>query len=290
MRIIGSTLIVLSLVACSSGGGGTPFVPLPVTAANAESALESALDALDNMFGGTEFTFGSLDSDFTCVTGSTTTSGTDTPPIGQINVGDTITLTFDACVDDVGDQFDGSITIAITALTGDPDNPPFTLGFTVTFNNLTVTEGGESFTATGGFAVTMSDDGAGGINIVMSGSNLTLSGTMQGQPISQSMTNFRYEVDYDEGTGAYTVDFSGTISDSTLGGAVTFETTTPFQGTTMQEFDLGTPDSGVLEITGANNSKVVLTVTGANTVQIQIDADGDGTFETSYNTTWDAVN
>jgi hypothetical protein len=192
VRIVCSTLIALSLVACSSGGGGAPVAQVPITAANAESAFESALDALDNMFGATEFVFDALDGDFTCVTGSVVTTGTDTPPIGQFNVGDIITLTFTACTDDEGDEFNGSVTIRITTLTGDPDNPPFTIGLSVTFDNLTVTEGGDTFAVTGGFAVTLSDDGAGGINIVVSGSNFALSGMQLGQPINESITNFGY--------------------------------------------------------------------------------------------------
>jgi hypothetical protein len=56
------------------------------------------------------------------------------------------------------------------------------------------------------------------------------------------------------------------------------------------EFDLGTPDSGVLLLTGAGGSKARLTVTGPNTVRIEVDEDGDDNFETTINTTWDALN
>jgi hypothetical protein len=212
----------------------------------------------------------------------------DTPPVGEPNVGDTITATFNACTDEFGDQIDGTLTIRITQVTGDVDNPPFTLGVSVTFN-LTFTEGMDTFTVTGGFNITLSDDGAGGISIVMSGTNFSFSGTENGMPVSESLTNFRYELTFDEITGDYTVDFSGTISTGDLGGAVTFDTTTPFQGTTTQEFDLQNPIAGVLEVNGAGGSKAILTVTGLNTVRIQIDDDGDGTFETTINTTWDAL-
>jgi hypothetical protein len=209
--------------------------------------------------------------------------------VGEPNVGDTITATFDACTDESGDQYDGTMTVRITQVTGDLDIPPFTLGISVTFN-LTITEGGDSFTVVGGFDFTLSDDGAGGITIVMSGTNFSLSGMEDGAPINESLTNFRYALTFDENTGDYTVDFSGTISTGDIGGAVTFDTTTPFEGTTTTEFVIENPTAGVLEVTGAGGSKAILTVTGLNTVRIQIDEDGDGTFETTVNTTWDALN
>jgi len=285
-RIVCCAVIALCMVGCSSDG--TPLVQLPVTSANGQDVAEAALVALDDMFGGTQFALQTLDGDFECVTGSVNIQENDTPPVGEPNVGDTITATFNACVDEFGDQIDGTMTIRITQVTGDPDNPPFTLGISVTFN-LTFTEGMDTFTVTGGFNFTLSDDGAGGISIVMSGTNFSLSGTEGGAPVSESLTNFRYELTFDENTGDYTVDFSGTISTGDLGGAVTFDTTTPFQGTTTEEFDLQNPIVGVLEVTGAGGSKAILTVTGLNTVRIEIDEDGDGTFETTINTTWDAV-
>jgi hypothetical protein len=209
--------------------------------------------------------------------------------LGEPNVGDSVTATFNACTDEFGDQYDGTMTIQITQVTGDVDNPPFTLGISVTFN-LTITEGANSFTVIGGFTFTLSDDGAGGIGIVMSGTNFSASGVEDGESFSESLTNFRYDLTFNENTGDYTVDFSGTVSTGDLGGAVTFETTTPFQGTTSTEFFLENPTAGVLEVTGAGGSKAILTVTGLNTVRIQIDEDGDGNFETTINTTWDALN
>jgi hypothetical protein len=285
-RIVCCAVVALCMVGCSSDS--TPLVQLPVTSANGQAAAEAALVALDDMFGGTQFALQTLDEDFECVTGSVNIQENDTLPVGEPNVGDTITVTFNACTDEFGDQFDGTMAIAITQVTGDPDVPPFTLGISVTFN-LTITEGLDTFTVTGGFNITLSDDGAGGISIVMSGTNFSFSGTEGGLPVSESLTNFRYALTFDENTGDYTVDFSGTISTGDLGGAVTFDTTTPFQGTTTEEFDLQNPVAGVLVVTGAGGSKAILTVTGLNTVRIEIDEDGDGTFETTINTTWDAV-
>lgn len=287
-RIVCSTVVVLSMVAaCSSDG--TPLVQLPVTSANGQATLEAAADGLDNMFGGTQFALQTLGDEFDCVTGSVVITENDTPPVGELNVGDTITATFNACTDEFGDEYNGTMTVGITQLTGDPDNPPFTIGISVTFN-LTITEDGDTFTATGGFNFTLSNDGAGRISIVMSGTNFSLSGMMDGAPINESLTNFRYELTYDENTGDYTVDFSGTISTGDLGGAVTFDTPTPFQGTTSEEFFLENPTSGVLVVSGAGGSQAILTVTGMNTVRIDIDEDGDGTFETTINTTWDVIN
>jgi len=286
-RIVCGAVIAVCMVGCSSDG--TPLVSVPVTSANGQAVSVAALDGLDNMFGGTQFALQTLDGDFACVTGSVNITENDTPPLGQPNVGDSITVTFDACTDESGDQYDGTMTIRITQITGDLDNPPFALGISVTFN-LTITEGGDSFTATGGFNFTLSDDGAGGIGIVMSGTSFSISGMQDGAPINQSLSNFRFELTFDESTGDYTVDFSGTISTGDLGGAVTFDTTTPFQGTTSTEFLLENPTAGVLEVTGAGGSKAILTVTGLNTVRIEIDEDGDGTFETTINTTWGALN
>lgn len=286
-RIVGCAAVLLCMLACSSSDG-TPIVQLPVTEANGQAVSEAALIGLEDMFGGTQFALQTLDDDFECVTGSVSIQENDTPPVGEPNVGDTITATFNACTDEFGDQIDGTMTIGITQVTGDLDNPPFTLGISVTFN-LTFTEGMDTFTVTGGFNFTLSDDGAGNITIVMSGTNFSFSGTENGVPFSESLTNFRYELSFNENTGDYTVDFSGTISSGDLGGAVTFDTTTPFQGNTTEEFDLQTPTSGVLEVSGAGGSKAILTVTGLNTVRIEIDEDGDGTFETTINTTWDAL-
>jgi len=295
MNVIKSTAHIVCCMAlvlgmACGGSGGTPVAAgMTITAANAEDAAAAAMAGMDDMFGGTEFVTDALDEGFECVTGSIVITENDVPPVGQANVGDTITLTFNACTDGAGAMINGSMTLRITAFSGDVNNPPVTLGFSVTFNNLTFTEGGDSFTVTGGFTMTMTDNGAGTTTIVMSGTSFAITGMDQGVPINESLTNFRFAVSFNDNTGDYSLDFSGTISDGELGGSVSFDTTTPFQGTAFGQLDLDNPDSGVMVVTGAGGSMVILTVTGPNTIQIQVDEDGDGNFETTINTTWDAL-
>ena len=72
------------------------------------------------------------------------------------------------------------------------------------------------------------------------------------------------------------------LEGSLFDGSVTFNTTTPFQGT-----GLANPDSGVLEIDGANGSSITLTALNNVTVQIDV-VDADGMSETLV-TTWDEL-
>ena len=81
-----------------------------------------------------------------------------------------------------------------------------------------------------------------------------------------------------------------TVSSSALNGSVTVVTSTPLVTLTTANH----PQSGVVTVTGSNNSKVRVTVLGsnptaANQVRIEVDANGDGTFEVNTLFPWSTL-
>jgi len=65
------------------------------------------------------------------------------------------------------------------------------------------------------------------------------------------------------------------------GGIVTFRTTVDFSG------PASAPTAGELEITGLNDSRMLLTIDNATNFTLKVDADGDGQYETTTQQTWD---
>ncbi len=210
--------------------------------------------------------------------GTWTLSGNDADNSSSLTVGDSVTLRYSNCVEsDV--TVNGVLSMLFTQLSsGFTGDPPYTLGVRVTLTNLSVSTSGHSAISNGDMTMLIADDGTGNESFDLSGNSLV--STVSGQ--SSSLTNYRYELSLNDNTGAYSFSLQGTLGNATIGGSVTYTTTTPFTG-----IDPDDPTAGELHFIGAGGSQAWLTADsdGIN-VYIDVDADGDGTAETQVATTW----
>ncbi len=196
----------------------------------------------------------------------------------ELSVGDSITLAFSNCVEtDV--TVNGSMTMGITQISaGFTGFPPYILGVSVTLTNLSVVSSSHSASSNGDMSMLIADDGIGNENFDLSGGSL--SSTVSGHSVT--LTNYLYEFDLNDVTGAYSISLQGTLASTDIGGSVTYTTLVPFTG-----IDPGDPTAGQLHIVGAGGSQAWLTAEGDGiNVSIEVDADGDGTAETFVPTTW----
>ena len=85
-------------------------------------------------------------------------------------------------------------------------------------------------------------------------------------------------------TNAFSYTVSGTLTSTRLGGSLTFQTLVPFSG-----IEGAPPSSGVLKVSGANNTSLTLTALSSTSVRIDVDTNGDGVFDTSTSKTWSEI-
>jgi len=215
--------------------------------------------------------------------GTATISGEVADLTGSITEGDRIAADFNNCEFGAGLVLGGGWEITVGSfsppdLFENPTVTQFQLTLSIDFQNLSISENGQTYSADGDVATTIDTTVLSTSTVSVSGSLLSLTDGTRVETLSVYSTS----VSVDESTGDYVLTASGTLEGSLFDGSVTFNTTTPFQGT-----GFGDPDSGVLEINGANGSSI--TLTASNNVTVQIDViDADGMSETLV-TTWDEL-
>jgi hypothetical protein len=213
-----------------------------------------------------------------CAEGSTNTSADDNNTPATIS-DDTIIITFNNCTE-AGIKMNGKVTTKLISVTGDPNtDTTWSMNFKMEFNNFSWSDAIDSGTINGEMSLDLTTQD----NILLvtaTGSTLTVSGK------SDSMELTNYTMDFTENTNTleYSYKVDGKIMSTLLGGVVNIKTTTPFLG-----LGIADPHSGVMVITGANNSHVTGTAIDSSSVKLDIDADGDGIYEETKTVTWDAL-
>jgi hypothetical protein len=198
--------------------------------------------------------------------------------VNSADDGSAYTVTYNDCYFDPDYRVSGTVTV--TGIAGDETSFSATVSY-----NLTIAVTGEPpLTYSGGYSFQYTDHGT-TVTATISGSNLTVSdGT-------NTITVSNYSFSYSENTqtGVTTTSANLTVASSELGGSVTIETLTPFQTYSYASY----PHAGVMQITGANGSRLRMTVNGnelyapANQqVRLEIDANGDGAYETTTFRSW----
>lgn len=199
---------------------------------------------------------------------------------GILSIGETLSITFGNCIISAGAPVSGSMTLVLSSKTGTPGVGAWSGNLTMTFSNLTMS--GEHLT--GDVIINLSTSNSSNINATLSGSSLSVTNSIGKVTI---LSGYNLTVAYDKTTNAYTIGASGTVNRSDLGGTVSFNTSLTLAGSFNNIPD--NPVSGVLLVTGANNSKLRLTAVDNNFVELAVDANGDGTYETTSTTTWAAI-
>ena len=319
MKRTGFFLVAAVLAGCggSSGGGGlAPIAPpadLSINSSNGELVARSAyLAALQSgdMAGlvGSTGLIGSTDGGFakpatrnslskplaTAVSvipvgpetlpcdasGSITVSGDLADPT-TLTAGDVINIDADNCNDGLGETIDGLVSFTVDAFTGDIFTSLYDMTMSLDITNLQVTTPEDVLTSNGDSTVRLNTLNTPAVSASVSGQSLTADTNSQ----SRTLSNYSSDQTLDAGQtpAPYTMDSSGTLDTTELGGVVDYETELVFQG-----FDTDYPNSGVLLISGDNSTARLIAVDNVN-VQVEIDVDADGVVDETIVTTWDAL-
>lgn len=194
--------------------------------------------------------------------------------------GDSFSITFDDCLDSEDQETSsGSISMTLNSVSGNPRTDlVWSVNITLTMTNLTITDGAGTDTLNGDITLAMSSND-GGVNAAgaISGNSLTV--TENG--VTETLSDYTITFTNNDATSAYTIDSSGTVSSSELGGSVRFETLTTFEG-----IDPDYPHTGVMKITGASDSSITLAAIDSTTVRLDIDEDGDGVTDLTLTARW----
>jgi hypothetical protein len=191
--------------------------------------------------------------------------------------GSSATLTFNACSDLAGQSINGSITAS--GISAAPDGSSFSATYTM---NITFIQSGfATLRMVGNFSLSEScTPGTFNCTTTFSGSSL---GTQEGAEI-WFIANF--SITEAVTTASTTVTANYTVLSSVLGGALTVTTPTPL----VTLAGALHPHTGVILITGANNSRVRVTVnssgTASNAVTVALDTDNDGFDDGTTNYSW----
>lgn len=300
LRTLGLVLLLVGLSACAGGGGessSTSSAPAPsvaltdvnaevVTAAAFEQFLgDTTLNAAPvplsaatttrtnptlielakkaaNLLTQTSSKFAAAATDPCAISGSTTTSY----GIG----GTSATITYTACEDDPGVIINGSMSVSNISASGSA------LSFATSFNLTFSVSGQPDLVLSGGYTFALDLT-----TLATSITGTSYSGTDGAETFE--LFNFTFVATLSSTSADYT------LSSSRINGVVTIKTLVPFT------YNAGVyPNAGQMQITGVNNSRILVTVLGdetlvGNQVQIEVDADGDSVFETTIMTTWAAL-
>jgi hypothetical protein len=238
-----------------------------------------------------------------CTISGTMTIGLDDKDNnGTISAGDSMSVTLNQCVDDIGSTINGGLAMAISSYSLSPVAEEM-IG-SMTFQALTVVDPSGSFSMSGGFhfniRATQTAQG-----ILMAGSYMVGVGGADSLVVSKQggsgglSDTFTYRAGYEvlfsalassvPGVGSESITANGKFRSEALGGELTLKTVTPFTSDYTEATAEIFPTTGQLIATGRNNTALGLTATG--TVQARMDMcdDGDGAWEASKMMPWDAL-
>jgi hypothetical protein len=214
-----------------------------------------------------------------CTGGGSVTTSADLANLATLTPNDTIQFVFDACVED-GATVSGRFAMRVTSFSGDLLSGAFTFGVTTDLTSFAVTANGETATANGRIAVSVTSNFAGTVSTTVTSSSFSIGdGTT-----TLTLSDYSVTRTLDTVAGTFTLDAGGTLTSTAFSGPVTFDTTVLLRGT-GDSF----ASSGEVVITGANRATIKVSVLDATFVRIAVDANGDGTVDTTVDKTWDEL-
>jgi hypothetical protein len=215
-----------------------------------------------------------------CDAGTATSTWDDADDNLEISTGDTLAVSFASCFfGDLGVTLTGDASIINIEITGDVANaiPPWNLGATFLFIDLTGIEGSETVVIDGGFDLAYSASDALTITGALSGTSLAV----MSNGTAETLNDFSLTEVLDLNTQTVTADASGRLTSTELNGTIEFETLASFVVIADDN-----PSAGELFISDGSSSVLVTVLDNIN-VQLEVDEDGDGTAETTFVVPWD---
>jgi hypothetical protein len=196
--------------------------------------------------------------------------------------GDSVTLTFTNCAED-GTTLNGSLRFTLVSF--NDAGTVFTVDVALT--NLRATTGNVVERLDGSMRMTLDNSNPAQSTTTLSTPFIATERVVAGEVrASRSLRELTMQEVLDDTTGSLTTAaFVASGSFPELGDVSFRVQTVQVLFTPLQEVH---PTSGVLRVTGANNTSALLTI-GPDTVQVDVDNNGDGTPDTTLFLTWDEI-
>jgi hypothetical protein len=202
--------------------------------------------------------------------------------VQTISNGDTMTVTAKNCVED-GDNLNGTLTIAISAVSGDLVNSSTGAATLDTrFTGFSIASGSETATVNGDMAIAISLLSATSSSVTVSGKSLQITEQKAGATVANlGLSDYSLSGSTNGTTTTSAASFTLSGNANGLGQfAYTVKNIQPFVsvGTAM-------PSSGSLIVNGFASS-VTLTAVNASSLRLDYSAKGDGTITQSATLSW----
>jgi hypothetical protein len=211
--------------------------------------------------------------------GTVTVSG-DVAALGTLSVDDEFNLEFDQCDDNIGVILDGNLDFVVDDVQGDPLTEVFLLSLGTTFTDLVATGADRAYSVNGDANSTLDSLGFPVTSSTLSGSTLEIASGIE----IYTYTNFTQTLSRNTTTGEIELTASGTLDSDLLGGSVDYETVESILAIGNEN-----PSSGVILITGADDTTVRIVIENTTSVRLEIDSDGDGNVDDTQFTTWEEL-
>jgi hypothetical protein len=201
--------------------------------------------------------------------------------------GDTFGFEFDSCDDGYGYTLDGSFTLIVSELDGDPQTDVFRIVYKLNGVSITVTSGIDTYVASDPqiFLIGWESFAFPVVVLTTSPGALDLTSQMVSWPYWQAGVH-SLTVNADISIPATQATASESLIESAaLGGSLSYEIIIPLQSPDGQ-----VPESGEILISGGDgNGTIRIVIESSSNVRLEIDADDDGTVENYQYTTWAAL-
>lgn len=208
------------------------------------------------------------------------------PSFSSLTAGDIIVIDYDDCQEFDGVTTSGTLNLSVQGFSGSFSTPPYSYTVEVSTTDFSLNEQGETRSLSGSATFLINTDDGIVLNTELSIDSLDYSEQLSGD--AGTLRNFNAMSGFDLAAFTYSQSSSGTLSSQNIGGEVDFETTTPFTGT-FSGGSSNNPDTGVMLVTGAIDSRETITVLDSVNVQLEVDVDGDDTVEQTIQTTWETL-
>lgn len=220
--------------------------------------------------------------------GSLTVSATDADNNGAISAGDSVTISSNNCIESSG-ALSGSLGFVVNNTIGTFNSLNFSAGLTMIFSNFSVAKSQFSANVNGNLTFSIVASGLNATSATVSTPSLAVSGTYGGTTRTRSLANYSATFARTPSpTYTYVTSYTlnGFLTSSSLSSqAISFATPTPI----VTRYTDYYPSSGVLLITGGNNSKIRVTAMSNTQVTQELDANGDGTYESNSTVSWNTL-
>lgn len=226
-------------------------------------------------------------TDSCTVRGVVTVSGSPGNDPVSLSVQDAFDLVFNTCDDGDGYSIDGSFSLLVTELAGDPRADVFALSYDV--QNVTVTVAFDDDTHTTASASDFSltwDSLTFPVTVLsLTPYTLNLSTQTDDYTLFSGLHSRTVNADISVSTTMLELHDAHLGSNASLGGWVTYETVAPLQASDGQ-----IPESGELLVSnGPADETIRIAIESSTSVRLEIDSDGDGIVDDIQYTTWAAL-